>query len=161
MEKLRKSLVNEQMNEWVNKCCSLGYLNQFYVYSSLKVQASRIPARLQSTGSHFLPHARAGTKAKTLVPALAWSLQCKCLATGPISLPIHPPQSSCYISSLTTLLFCSLLMSKTDTFYFLHIQSKKGPSIPLPNEHLKHMQATIVSIVKSLFQGWVVVVYCY
>ena len=85
-------------------------------------------------------------KAKNLVPAR--SLQCKGLttATGPVSLPTPSPQSPCYSSSLMALLFCSLLIkttttTKTDTFYLLYIQSRKGPSIPPPNKHLKHMHS--------------------
>ena len=78
-----------------------------------------------------------------MVPAR--SLQCKGLttATGPVSLPTPSPQSPCYSSSLTALLLCALPISKkrTDMFYLLYIQSRKGPSIPPPNKYLKHMHS--------------------
>lgn len=114
---------------------------------SLTVQASRIPADLNSTGSSFLPH-----EGQDLSPCNWTVITMQVL--GPISLPTHSPQSSCCIGSLTPQLFCSLFISKTDTFYFLCIWSSCGPSITLLNEHLKnmhhrgHMETKILSIVK-------------
>lgn len=101
----------------------------------LRVQASRIPAELKSTCSSFLPLGGQGLSPLALhglYSANAWPL-----GLSPFQYP--PPQSSCCISSLTPLLFCSLLIWKTDILFTTYSEQKGSQHLTskwVPQEHV-------------------------